>query len=718
MAGSRSLGTLTVDLVAKIGGFTQGMDKAERELDSRAKKLNATAKKIGIGIGTAISAGLAAGTTIAAGLKLSIDRMDELSKAAQKVSLPTEQFSQLAYAGELADVSVQDLESSLARLTKAQAEANNETSKQAKLFDALGVSTKNADGTLRSSIDVLYDFADRFKELQGSPEATAAGLELFGRSFQNIIPLIKDGSQGLRDAAEEADALGITLGTTAGNQAEEFNDNITRLTTSIKGMWQGLATELLPTLVQVSGEFVDYIKNSDDAKQFTAELADGIRDFARAMADLANTGSHIIGFLEDLRNGLNTVQAALNGLNGASAKAGGSGLFGVGDALRKRFPWLYKSPGSGPDAVPSPRFDVVGGSGSTEDGRTNADALRRINAAYQATKKSGGKAQKSDAEREAEQLEKAYQRLMETQQQEIALFGKTGEAAKLRYEIEHGELVSLTEAKKQELLANAERIDQMNEEADLAKKLAAEDERRFDSFTDVMGGIKDQTELLGMSADQQEIWNNLKWAGVTADSEWGKQIIESTRSLQEQRDALEDQIELMDGARDAGRTFFDSLRDGEGIVNSLKDAFGKFADALYDWATNSLIEQFFGKQGTSGSGTQAGGWISALFGSGGGSSQGSLIDLFSGAWGYAGGGTIGANTVARVNERGFEMASVGGSDYMLTGNRPVDITPNHRLGSGGSVTQIFNNPIMSNAQTEFQKAAEEARKAQRAVARS
>src|SRR5690606_15650263 len=141
----------------------------------------------------------------------------------------------------------------------------------------------------------------------------------------------------------------------------------------------------------------------------------------------------------------------------------------------------------------------------------------------------------------------------------IALFGKEGEAAKLRYDIEFGELSKLSPAQKADLLDRAERLDLMDEELELQKKLAAEDQRRLDSYTDVMQAIKDQTQLVGLSWEQQEIWNNLKWAGVDADSDWGRQIIASTKALQEQREAMEDQIEIMDGARDGAREFFDSM---------------------------------------------------------------------------------------------------------------------------------------------------------------
>ena len=45
MATSRSLGTLTVDLIAKIAGFTEGMSKAEREADSKGRDISRKQKE-------------------------------------------------------------------------------------------------------------------------------------------------------------------------------------------------------------------------------------------------------------------------------------------------------------------------------------------------------------------------------------------------------------------------------------------------------------------------------------------------------------------------------------------------------------------------------------------------------------------------------------------------------------------------------------------------
>src|SRR5690606_17137999 len=129
----------------------------------------------------AIGAGLAAAGVIAArSIKNAIDNADELSKAAQRVGASSEAFSRLAYAGDLADVAISDLQSSMGRLIKAMGDAQSPTSTQARIFGALGISVTDATGKMRDATDVMADFADAFQAQRGSPEVIAAGMEIFG----------------------------------------------------------------------------------------------------------------------------------------------------------------------------------------------------------------------------------------------------------------------------------------------------------------------------------------------------------------------------------------------------------------------------------------------------------------------------------------------------------------------------------------------------------
>src|SRR5690606_31277813 len=98
--------------------------------------------------------------------------------------------------------------------------------------------------------------------------------------FQNLIPLLKDGSQGLRDAGIEAEQLGLVLSTEAGQQAEEFNDNITRLQSALTGMWREVARQVLPNLIDLTDQFVDAAKEGDTVRQDADGVATALRGVA------------------------------------------------------------------------------------------------------------------------------------------------------------------------------------------------------------------------------------------------------------------------------------------------------------------------------------------------------------------------------------------------------------------------------------------------------
>ncbi len=248
-----SVGSIVVDLLARTGSFETDTKRAAKLAQQRAKEIDEAFTKAGKAIGVALAAGA---TAAAYAFKSTVDRMDDLSKAAQRASMPTEDFSRLAYAADLADVSMQDLQGSMGKLAKAQGDAARGSAEQVRAFEALGIAYKNADGSLRDTNAVFLEFADRFQEFQGSPEIVTLGMQLFGRSFQTLIPLLKDGAEGLREAGAEADALGVTLSTKAGQQAEAFNDNVTRLTKSVEGLRIELFSGLIPQLDGVIERFI------------------------------------------------------------------------------------------------------------------------------------------------------------------------------------------------------------------------------------------------------------------------------------------------------------------------------------------------------------------------------------------------------------------------------------------------------------------------------
>jgi hypothetical protein len=104
MAG-KSLGTLTIDLIAKVGGFVQGMDKAERhpkmadQVKKDAKEISTSIIAIGAAAATAAVGIGAAGLAI---VKNTAQQVTEADRWAKSFKMSTQDLLSWQYAAEQA----------------------------------------------------------------------------------------------------------------------------------------------------------------------------------------------------------------------------------------------------------------------------------------------------------------------------------------------------------------------------------------------------------------------------------------------------------------------------------------------------------------------------------------------------------------------------------------------------------------------------------------
>lgn len=736
-----SIGRITVDLLAKTGSFETDINRSAKLAAKRAKEIDDAFKRAGAAIGVALAAGA---TAAAAALKSTIDRMDEMSKAAQKVGLRTEEFSKLAYAAGLADVGTASLTGALGRLTKAQAEALKETSQQARIFDALGISARKADGSLRNSADVLADFADRFRDLEGSPEAMAAGFVLFGRSFQDLVPLLKDGGKGIRDAGAELEKMGGVLTTDAGQAAEEFNDNLTRLKTATESLAIQVADKLLPHLIKLTEEVLSFVQDGDNARK----IADGLATSFRVVGG-------VVGFLWNKIDGFGKVVEGLSVKFVAladAARAFANMDWGAlerarqlsdegGRMMAEGFVQFAsgRSPGSPQlPALELPKEQGIDFSlGAPLTPKEQAEMLERLQAALGGGgEKAGGKkgGAKKDSARTVDELTQAYLQLNASLSEQIALFGQTDEAARLRYEMEHGALSKLDPMRKQELLGLAQTLDTMREQQKLqeegrrilesvltpTERINEERERALElmkagvisqadynrvlesNLTPAEGMIKaleEEIRLLRMGNKEREREIALRLAGSDATEEQRKRIIELSDARLEATKAAQqwDEFErnIADTIFELGRNF----GDAENIIKS-------FFDTLAQQILRSIAEDWAGKitdwlKGFA-SGGQGSNWITGLLGA------------FGFGGGRASGGPVGMGQTYLVGERGPELFVPRNAGMVIPAPQTAQM-----LGRGGvTVNQTVMLQGRPDRHTPAQIARETARTARREMVRT
>ncbi len=256
------IATLTIDLNAKLANLQASFDKAAQLSEKSAKRMESAFK----GAGTALAA-LGAGVALAgivASIRSVVDEADNFSKLSQRVGISAESLSKLAYAGNLSDVSLEQLQGGLLKLSKNMADTAAGTGEAKEAFAALGINVRDSSGNLKSADTVLAEVADKFAGYKDSAAKAALAQKLFGKSGADLIPLLNSGAAGLREMGDEAARLGVVISDDLAKKSADLNDNITRLQTSLRGItvqlsgpliegFSGFATEVLKATQSIDG---------------------------------------------------------------------------------------------------------------------------------------------------------------------------------------------------------------------------------------------------------------------------------------------------------------------------------------------------------------------------------------------------------------------------------------------------------------------------------
>jgi hypothetical protein len=273
---AEAVGALRVSLGLDSAAFEQDLGKVQRQLGQLSSEMN----KSFLAIGAAVAAATVA---IGAAIKNVIDEADDMNKLSAKLGVPIEQLSQLAYAADLAGVPMEDLSTALKKLSTAMSDAQS-GGQFSKLFKAMGISVTDAKGQLKSSTAVMLEVSNKFDGMKNGAQKAALAVKYFGKAGLDMIPLLNDGAGSIREMMKEADALGLTLDGRTGDAAEQFNDNLSRLGSAVKGLAVQLTVALAPALAAISDAVVVMAKGMVAGIGVIREYSDVIAVAAGALA--------------------------------------------------------------------------------------------------------------------------------------------------------------------------------------------------------------------------------------------------------------------------------------------------------------------------------------------------------------------------------------------------------------------------------------------------
>jgi hypothetical protein len=263
-----TVGQLTIEMAANIVRLQQDLDKAKNSVSSAMSSIQKSASMAASALG-AIGVGLSV-AAFTGWIKSAIDAADETNKMAQKIGVAVQDVAGLQLAFRQAGIEGGALQTSMSKLSVAIANGND-------AFVAMNISTRNADGTLKSTRQVLGEVADKFKSYEDGASKTALAVQLFGKAGADLIPLLNAGSESLDQFDEMARKLGLTISNETAARAEKFNDTLDLMGQGFKGISMQVAAELLPTLEGLADQFFSSMTEGDRLERIAKALAIGLK---------------------------------------------------------------------------------------------------------------------------------------------------------------------------------------------------------------------------------------------------------------------------------------------------------------------------------------------------------------------------------------------------------------------------------------------------------
>lgn len=504
MAG-KSLGTLTIDLIAKVGGFVQGMDKAERssqkwrdQVKKDAKEVGASIAAIGVAAATAAVGIGVAGLSI---VKNTAQQVTEADRWAKSLKMSTQDLLSWQYAAEQAGLTGDNIADIFKDINDKVGDAVlNKSGEAAQALDTLGLSAEKL--SKQSPDKQLMAISAALQKIPSQAGKTNI-LESLGNDLSKMLPLFDNNNEKLKQFIQLSKDFGVA-------PPQEDIDNLVKVNQffqDIETSARGLKMEIASGLAKV--DLSPLQAGLDDIRDVFTDPAvlQGISDLVGEAISLAGVVGRIAGGLGAIASytrsrvgavsgnydasDMNDVEQRIEFLNkrGNQSKEQKEEL----DFLNKRRQFLQAIKGS--ILTPEESQRAAKGMQSLLSGMGIDPIIVDNNNLGK-----GESNQKQTVKKNP--VDNAFQSRLLDLQKQAALIETTGkktaevtELEKINFDITSGNLKKLSEAQKEQLRTAAKTLDSKKEELRLNQENA--------KIAEYVSGLEKQNKLIRKGFDNQ-----------------------------------------------------------------------------------------------------------------------------------------------------------------------------------------------------------------------
>ncbi|MCU2347692.1 phage tail tape measure protein [Enterobacter roggenkampii] len=642
MAG-KSLGTLTLDLVAKVGGFVSGMDKAERASQQWAKQVQKDAAETTKAFASIGSATVAlAGAVGVAGfqlLKSTSKQIAETDRWAKSLNISTQELLSWQFAAEKAGVSGEQMADIFKDIGDKIGDAVlNKSGEAVDALNALGLSAEKLSKV--SPDKQLLAIGESLGKISTNAEKTTI-LESLGNDLSKLLPLFDNNNEKLKQFLSLAKDFGVAPDPASIDDLVKVN----QIFEDIEAQVRGLKLEISAGLAKV-----DLSPLTDSLDQLRKVLTDP--KVLQGITNLVSEVAELTGWL--VKSAAAAGQLAASTGNRIAAIGGNIDRKNL-DQVKERIDWLQKNI----DAGNFPETESIIGS-VLDSNITLANAKKELEdliklkgqlvagspakLPIQPATVGGGYALDKDEtngktkpDSTLKKLESSFKSMETSYLRQIALIDTTGkksaevtEQQKLQFDIADGKLAGLNETQKTRLEQLATEVDRLNsvkkanEEnlkvAEFVATLQAQNANAAASMNAEIAGaglgdkererLRERLDIEREFIDQQSDLQKRRQSNEISQNVYDRETAALNDALQQRLGLLEDHYKKRDelegdwiaGAKNGLANWVDTSSDYysqvsglvgstlDGLVDNMADALNGNKADWADWANSVLSE--------------------------------------------------------------------------------------------------------------------------------
>lgn len=260
----------------------------------------------------------------------------ELENATHRTGLTIEGLQELQHAARVTGVPLELLSTTMQRLQRRAADANAGNKGLQQAFRQLGVTLTDGEGRMRSTEDLLGQVADGLNRVENNADRVALAFKVFDTEGGRLLPLLKEGSEGIRQLREEARELGLVVSGDTVMSLVDFQKEVETVKRQFEVLKIEVGAAFLPLMRDVLIPLLQ-----DQVIPWIQQAAAWIDEFSDAFFDTSEAGE---AFRADTIKNLQAVIMLGRGVVAAAAAVAGAvqsilgigaGAFGAGEGLRR-----------------------------------------------------------------------------------------------------------------------------------------------------------------------------------------------------------------------------------------------------------------------------------------------------------------------------------------------------------------------------------------------